>query len=210
MLALLFQSIPESLILQVGELNQAKQVWDAIKARYMGAELVREARLQTLTNKFDRLKMKETETIDNYRGKLSELAAKSSALGVTIENKKLVKKFLSSLPRKKYIHMFASLEQMFDLNTRNFEEIIGRLKAYEERILDDEDGEEDQSMLMYANDGQSSQANRISQDQSNRGSQDNQYYYGDSYQGRGRGGSSFYRGLGRGRSNGGRGYNGGR
>ena len=42
---ILFQSIPETLILQVGELNTAKQVWDAIKTRHMGAERVREARL---------------------------------------------------------------------------------------------------------------------------------------------------------------------
>ena len=102
-LALLFHSIPESLILQVGELEKAKQVWDAIKARYVGAERVREARLQTLMNEFDRLKMKETESIDDFGGKLSELASKSSALGVIIEETKLVKKFLSSLPRKKYI-----------------------------------------------------------------------------------------------------------
>ena len=30
--ALLFQSIPETLILQVGELNSAKQVWETIKS----------------------------------------------------------------------------------------------------------------------------------------------------------------------------------
>lgn len=44
--ALLFQSIPEALVLQVGDLDTAKGVWDAIKARHVGAERVREARLQ--------------------------------------------------------------------------------------------------------------------------------------------------------------------
>lgn len=38
--ALLFQSISEALILQVGELDTAEQVWEAIKARHMGAERV--------------------------------------------------------------------------------------------------------------------------------------------------------------------------
>lgn len=38
--SILFQSIPETLILQVGELNTAKQVWDAVKTRHMGAERV--------------------------------------------------------------------------------------------------------------------------------------------------------------------------
>ena len=52
--ALLFQSIPEALILQVGELDTTKKVWDAIKLINMGAERVKEARLQTLMAEFDR------------------------------------------------------------------------------------------------------------------------------------------------------------
>ena len=43
-----------------------------------------------------------------------------------------------SLPRNKYIHIVASLEQVLDLNTTSFEDIVGRLKAYEERIAEDE------------------------------------------------------------------------
>lgn len=123
-IALLFQSIHESLVLQVGELPTAKKVWDAIKARYMGAERVKEARLQTLMSEFDRLKMKETDTIDSFVGKLSEISSKSAALGVIIEESKLVKKFLKSVPRKKYIHIVASLEQVLDLNNISFEDIF--------------------------------------------------------------------------------------
>ena len=79
--ALLFQSILEALILQVGELETAKKVWDAIKARHVGADRVREARLQTLMAEFDRLKMKDNESIDEFTGKLSEISTKSAALG---------------------------------------------------------------------------------------------------------------------------------
>ena len=207
-LGLLFQSIPESLILQVGELETAKKVWEAIKTRHVGAERVKEARLQTLMTEFDRLKMKDSESIDDFGGKLSKLASKSAALGVTIEEAKLVKKFLMSLPQKKYIHIVASLEQVLDLNITSFEDILGRLKAYEERIAEEEEVNEDQSKLMYV-DGQ---ANRYQQDQTNQyqHEQANRDYNADQYRGRGRGGR-FNRGRGRGRYNGGRGdYNGGR
>lgn len=105
--ALLFQSIPETLILQLGELDSAKEMWDAIKSRYVGAERVREARLQTLMSDFERLKMKDSETIDDFVGKLTEIRSKSVALGENIEETKLVKKFLTSLPRKKFIHIIA-------------------------------------------------------------------------------------------------------
>ena len=121
-MALLFQSIPETLILQVGELDTAKKVWDAIRARYVGAERVKEARLQTLMAKFDRLKMKDTETIDEFVGKLSEISSKSASLGEEIEEPKIVKKFLKCLPRKKYIHVVAALEQVLDLKTTTFED----------------------------------------------------------------------------------------
>ncbi|XP_013673593.2 uncharacterized protein LOC106377926 [Brassica napus] len=185
--ALLFQAIPEALVLQVGELDTVKKVWDAIKTRYVGAERVREARLQTLMSEFDRLKMKETEKIDDFAGKLSEISSKSSALGEEIEESKLVKKFLKSLPRKRYIHIVASLEQVLDLKNTAFEDIVGRLKAYEERVQDEDDNQEEQSKLMYSN----------TEQQSNRDYQDD--YRG--YRGRGR----SYRGRGRGsRNNGGR------
>lgn len=133
-IALIFQSIPEALILQLGDIETAKKVCDAIKARHLGADRVREAQLQTLKAEFDRLKMKETESIDDFVCKLSEISSKSASLGENIDESKLVKKFLSSLPRKKYIHIVASLEQVLDLNITTFEDIIGRLKAYEERV----------------------------------------------------------------------------
>lgn len=182
-IALIFQSISEALILQVGDLDTAKEVWQAINARHLGADRVKEARLQTLMAEFDRLKMRDIEKIDDFVGKLSKISSKSLALGEEIEEPKLVKKFLHSLPRKKYIHIVASLEQVLDLNNTSFEDIIGRMKAYEERVAEDEESNEEQSKLMYANmEPQSSQYNRN---------------FGGDYRGRGRGGQSFSRGRGR-------------
>ena len=128
---LLFQSVPENLILQVGEQSSPKEMWEALKSINLGADRVREARLQTLMNDFERLKMYDSDSIDTFSGKLSELASKSASLGQSIEEPKLVKKFLNSLPRSKYIMLVASLEQMLDLNSIKYEDIVGRFKAYE-------------------------------------------------------------------------------
>ena len=185
-MALLFQSIPEALILQVGELDTAKKMWEAIKTRHVGADRVREARLQTLMADFDRLKMKDTESIDEFVGRISEISSKSAALGEEIEEAKLVKKFLKCLPRKKYIHIVAALEQVLDLKTTSFEDIIGRLKAYEERVFDEDDNQDDQGKLMYAN--METEHTRDYNNYNNRG--------------RGRGGRFNNRGRGRGRFNG--------
>ncbi|XP_013722901.1 uncharacterized protein LOC106426709 [Brassica napus] len=185
---LFFQSIPEALILQVRELDTAKKIWDAIKSRHMGADRVREARLQTLMAEFERLKMKDSDTIDEFVGKLSKIVAKSTALGENIEETKLVNKFLSNLPRNKFIHIVVLLEQVLDLKTTSFEDIIGRLKAYEDRVKEEEEVEPDtQNKLMYAN--------MESQQSSNPSNRDNNSYY----RGRGRGGRYYNRGRGRGR-----------
>ena len=188
-IALIFQSITETLILQIGELETAKKIWEAIKSRHMGADRVREARLQTLMSEFDRLGMKDDDKIDDFVGKLSEISSKSAALGETIEETKLVKKFLSSLPRRKYIHIVASLEQVLDLKTTTFEDIIGRLKAYEERVaMDEEEETQDTQKLMYANsDSQSASSNHDSN---------------GNFRGRGHGGRYYNRGRGRGHYNG--------
>ena len=114
--ALLFQYIPENQIMQVGEEDSPKEIWEAIKSKNLGAERVKEARLQILMNEFERLRMLESDTIDIFSGKISEIAAKSASLGQTLEEPKLVKKFLNSLPRSKYIHITTSLEQVLDLN----------------------------------------------------------------------------------------------
>lgn len=180
--ALLFQAIPETLIIQIGNLTTAKKIWDAVKVRYVGADRVREARLQTCKTEFDRLRMKDSDTIDEFVGKLTELSARSTALGEDIDEPKMVKKFLSSLPSKKYIHIVASLEQLLNLNTSNFEDIVGRLKAYEERVNSalEETQDDQQNKLMYSN----TEAPRD---------------YNNENRGRGRGGRGNYRGRGRGR-----------
>ncbi|CAA7058193.1 unnamed protein product [Microthlaspi erraticum] len=151
--ALLFQSIPEALILQVGNLDTSKAVWDAIKGRHIGAERVKEARLQTLSAEFERIRMSEEESIDTFAGRISELATKSAELGQTIDEPKIVKKFLASLPDKKFITIVASLEQILNLNKTKFEDIVGRLKAYKERVNGEEVHQNDQGKLMYSNIG---------------------------------------------------------
>ena len=153
----------------------------------MLGQTVREARLQTLMAEFDRLRMKDEEKVDDLAGRISEISSKSTALGESIEETKLVKKFLSSLPRSKYIHIVASLEQVLDLKSTSFEEIVGRIKAFEERVALEDDEPQDNQKLMYAN----SDSRSVSNHDSN-----------GSYCSRGRGGRYYNRGRGRGRYSG--------
>ncbi|KAK9059981.1 hypothetical protein SSX86_020685 [Deinandra increscens subsp. villosa] len=132
-IAYLLQSLPEELILQVGDLTSAKEIWEAIRTRYVGVERVMKARLQTLKSEYNALKMKDAESIDDFAGKLSGLASRSSNLGAPIKDSILVRKLLDSVPEK-FIHIVASIEQFVDLDNAVYQEIVGRLKAFEERV----------------------------------------------------------------------------
>ncbi|KAJ0588373.1 putative RNA-directed DNA polymerase [Helianthus annuus] len=150
-IALLFQGLPEELVLQIGNNDSAKEMWEAVKSRNQGAERVKEARLQTLMSEFEGLKMKEPSTIAEFAGKISGIASRSASLGTVIKEEKLVKRFLHGLP-KRFIHMVASLEQSLNLKTVGFDDVVGRLIAYEERVnLEDNEQQvrSDQLLLTY-------------------------------------------------------------
>ncbi|GJS57074.1 hypothetical protein Tco_0651858 [Tanacetum coccineum] len=124
--------------------------------------------------------MSDNDSIDAYAAKLSGIASKSATLGEVMSEHKLVKKFLTSLPRR-FVHIVAALEQVLDLKTTGFEDVVGRLKAYEERVKEEDKANDPQENLLYARTEYSNGNN-------------------DSSEGRGRG--SYSRGRGRGRGQG--------
>ncbi|GJR30667.1 uncharacterized mitochondrial protein-like protein [Tanacetum coccineum] len=99
-------------------------MWEAIKTRNLGADRVKEARLQTLITEFENMKMLDNGTIDEYAAKLSGIASKSATLEEVMSEHKLVKKFLTILPRR-FVHIVVALEQVLDLKTTGFEDVVG-------------------------------------------------------------------------------------
>ncbi|XP_021999366.1 uncharacterized protein LOC110896210 [Helianthus annuus] len=158
--AVIFQALPEDILLQVAKNQSAKDIWEALRVRFLGADRVQKARLATLRREFEQLRMKETDSIENFAGKISGFVSRYSSLGSSLDDEALVRKLLDSVP-KKYLQIVASIEQYSDIESMPFEEAIGRLKAYEERIKEqDETSDNDQSkVLLSKTDGQSSNTN---------------------------------------------------
>ena len=109
-----------------------KEVWDSLKARFVGAEWVKDARLQTLKSKFDDVRMKDDDPLDQVVAKLSTLSVKVNSLGGSLDDAALVKKLFDIVPDH-YLTVVAGIEQFYDLKTIAFDEAVGRLKAFEER-----------------------------------------------------------------------------
>ncbi|KAD6119120.1 hypothetical protein E3N88_10391 [Mikania micrantha] len=131
-IAYLYQAIPEELVLQVAQFERAKEVWDALKARFVGVDRVQDAKLGSLETKFESLKM-EAESMEDFAGRISAIVSKANSLGAVYEDKKLVRKLLGSVPDR-FLPIVASIEQFADVDTMLFQETIGRLRTFEERI----------------------------------------------------------------------------
>ena len=72
--------------MQIEDVETAKQLWEAIKTRYVGASCVKEAKLQTLMAKFDRLRMSDSESVDSFTWKLFGIASKATPLVNRLKN----------------------------------------------------------------------------------------------------------------------------
>ncbi|GKB39574.1 zinc finger, CCHC-type containing protein [Tanacetum coccineum] len=127
--AIIFQTLPQDVLMQVSQYSTAKEVWDSIKVKYLGVDLVQKARLQTLRSELKTLRVKPNEKVSDYGGRLSSIKAKFKGLGETLEDKVLVRKLLNSVP-KKFLPIVVTIEQYQDLDEMSFEEVVGRLTAF--------------------------------------------------------------------------------
>ncbi|XP_076916815.1 uncharacterized protein LOC143576660 [Bidens hawaiensis] len=78
----------------------------------------------------------------------ARMVSKAMSLGHVFEQDVLVKKLLDAVPDK-YFQLVASIEQSVDLDSLMFEDAIGRLKAFEERLRGRERASNSQGQLLF-------------------------------------------------------------
>ncbi|XP_071675729.1 uncharacterized protein [Lolium perenne] len=130
--AYLLGALSEDILLQVSSKKTAPAIWECLKARFVGADRVKVARLSTLRGEFDRLIMADGEELDVYASKIGCMAAKFASLGGTLSDTQMVKKLLDTVPESLFAAV-AGIEQFCDVKTIYFDEVLGRLKAFQER-----------------------------------------------------------------------------
>jgi len=65
----LLRCLLDDMLMQVAMKKMGKEVWDYLKSRFVSADRVKEARLQTLKSEFNALRMKDDEGLDHYARK---------------------------------------------------------------------------------------------------------------------------------------------
>ncbi|KAL0393227.1 UNVERIFIED_CONTAM: putative mitochondrial protein [Sesamum radiatum] len=112
--------------------TSAKEAWSILQKEYQGSAKVRIIKLQTLRRDFENMKMKDSETIDEYYTKVRELVNQLKAYGEDIPEKRIVEKLLISVTEK-YDPIVTTIEETKDITTLTVTELVGSLEAYEKR-----------------------------------------------------------------------------
>ena len=141
--------MPQDVLLTIAEKETAKKAWEAFKTMSVGAERVKEAKVQTLKGQFESLTTKETDNIDDFCMKLSGIATNIRVLGEEIEESSIVRKIRRAVPDK-FLQIASNIEQFGDKKTMTVEDLVGHLKAQEERIKGRSNSADRQQLLLVS------------------------------------------------------------
>ncbi|GJX96945.1 hypothetical protein Tco_0352743, partial [Tanacetum coccineum] len=144
----IYQGIPEDLLLSLAEKQTAKYAWETLKTMFMGVDRVKIAKVQTLKAEFKSLNMKDTKIIDDFAMKVNNIVSNIQALGEKVEEAYVVKKLLRVV-LSKFLQIASTIEQFADLDNMTVEEVIGRLKAHEERVRGKSESGEGKLLLTH-------------------------------------------------------------
>nr|KYP35737.1 Retrovirus-related Pol polyprotein from transposon TNT 1-94 [Cajanus cajan] len=114
--------------------DTAKKAWDILEEEFEGNEQVRSIKLHYLRRESETIKMKESETIEEYYGRIKEIVNKMKLYGKEIKEKRVVEKILITLTEK-YDSIVASIETSSDPSSLLVNKLIGLLGAHEERLI---------------------------------------------------------------------------
>lgn len=112
----------------------AKEAWEGIKTMRLGADRVKEVNAQKLLVEFESITFKAGETIDDFAIRITKLVTDLRGLGEeSVTDARMVKKFLRVVPPR-YIQVAVTIELFKDMKTLTIEELIGHLRAAEDRF----------------------------------------------------------------------------
>ena len=74
-------------------------MWDKLEVAYEGTTKVKEARISSLINEYELLKMSDNENVESMFSRLSKIVCELKSLGMVYSNSLQVNKLVRSLPK---------------------------------------------------------------------------------------------------------------
>ncbi|VAH85558.1 unnamed protein product [Triticum turgidum subsp. durum] len=133
--AALMRATPPEMHGMLAAKASAKEAWEAIRTQRLGSNRVREANAQKLRADFENIAFNEGELVDDFAMRISSVASQLRALGDTMDDARVVRKFLRVVPSR-FAQVAVSIETFLDLSELSIEELTGRLRVVEDRLDD--------------------------------------------------------------------------
>ena len=130
--------IEEFIFSRISGATNTHQAWNLIASTYKETDNVKMVRLQTLHLQFESLKMKESETIDQFMDKVLGIVTQFQTYGEPLEQRIFVQNILQCLT-KKFSMVVISIEGAKDLSQFTLEELTGSLLSHEARFTQEEE-----------------------------------------------------------------------
>ena len=119
---------------RISRANTAKEAWEILAREFQGDSKAKTIKLQSLRRAFHNLKMRESECIQDYSSRVTEVVNQMRTLGEDLSDQKVVEKILISLPEK-YDPIVVAIEESKDITSLSIEQLMGSLKSHEQRRL---------------------------------------------------------------------------
>ena len=100
---------------KISHMKIAKEAWRILETTYEGTKKVKDTKLQMLTIQFEEVKMREEKSFDSFYGRLNEIVIAKLNFGEKIEDAKVVRKVLRSLPES-FKAKVTAIEESKDLD----------------------------------------------------------------------------------------------
>jgi hypothetical protein len=131
----LMRSVPREMWGTLSVKKTVKEAWETVQTMRVGADQVKEISVQKLVKEFENIEFKEGESMEDFGMRITNLVTTLKTLGETIDDPRVVKKFLRVLPPR-FNQVVVSIEMFCDMKTLSVEDLVGRLRAAEDRFED--------------------------------------------------------------------------
>lgn len=129
----IFMAVPQEEFKRISMCEIANEAWDILEVTHEGTKTVKNSKLQLLTSRFEEIKMLEDECFNDFYAKLNDLVNSRFNLGQKVEDSRVVRKILRSLPER-FRPKVTAIEESKDLDTIKVEELVGSLQTYESSL----------------------------------------------------------------------------
>ena len=96
----LFSAVTNEEFKKISSIETVKEAWTILQTTYEGTKAVNDLKFQRLTTSFEKIKMEEDESFDEFYAKLKNIVNSAFNLEETILEPKIVRKVLRSLPKR--------------------------------------------------------------------------------------------------------------